>query len=376
MIRFQRFTVALPLLLWAHIVLPFCIHNSVHALSSQSRRDFLAAQGSTMIMASTAFPTTAAADNIDNYQSIVSLFDTNAIQWTGPAWIDSRYRTSTLALGTKNDNAAPPTVSSTIHYPDWIEGYFAIRYKFVAAKFPQGRSVPSLRTAGEGLGSCLSIPNIGYSPPAAHAVRYLQNSKGHVYPDASYNAPRTLETFWPKTKVVAVQINGGGGGGTSSGGSDSPQPVLTPKCFAMGEGCTLQENPNLHMPSSRVVLDFDGPTRRSDSQRQSMDVTLLESFSSGSDDKLLFGTVQTYSQWNAQQELQTFYQQVSTYQKLDTGDVVGKLRVAAFLPKYIQQMDTRKGGSKDDEYNDHKAVAIYDYKVFMKQIDESEAASI
>jgi hypothetical protein len=374
MIRFQRFIVALPLLLWAHIVLPFCIH-SVHALSSQSRRDFIAAQGCTMIMASTAFPTPAAADNNDNYQSIVSLFDTNAIQWTGPAWIDSRYRTSTLALGTNDDNAAPPTVSSTIHYPDWIEGYFAIRYKFVAAKFPQGRSVLSLTTAGAGLGSCLSIPNVGYSPPAAHAVRYLQNPKGHVYPDAAYNAPRTLETFWPQTKVVAVQINGGGGGGSSS--SDSPQPVLTPKCFVTGEGCTLQENPNLQMPSSRVVLGFDGPTRRSDSQRQSMDVALLESCSSGSNDKLLFGTVQTYSQWNAQQELQTFYQQVSTYQKLDTGDVVGKLRVAAFLPKYIQQMDTRRGGSKDDEYyNDHKAVAIYDYKVFMKPIDEMEAASI
>jgi hypothetical protein len=110
-----------------------------------------------------------------------------------------------------------------------------------------------------------------------------------------------------------------------------------------------------------------------------MDVTLLESCSSGSDDKLLFGTVQTCSQWNAQQELQTFYQQVSNYQKLDTGDIVGKLRVAAFLPRYIQQMDTRSRGSnsKDDEYyNDHKAVAIYDYKVFMKPIDEMEAASI
>ena len=65
--------------------------------------------------------------------------------------------------------------------------------------------------------------------------------------------------------------------------------------------------------------------------------------------------------------------------------VVGKIRVAAFLPYYIKERDTtnynKKGGnggstSIRDSYNENEAVAIYDYRFSLNRIDESEAASM
>ena len=60
---------------------------------------------------------------------------------------------------------------------------------------------------------------------------------------------------------------------------------------------------------------------------------------------------------------------------MDDGEISGKIRVAAFLPRYIKEMDTTAGGKADD-YDENEAVAIYDYKVFMKSIDATEAAAI
>lgn len=376
MMHFQRLQICVPLLWWwVQILLAALRIQSTNALSSNSRRNFLASHSHATIIASTSFfsfalPDPAAADNTEGFQIISSLFDSKTIQWTGPSWTASRYRSSTLALGA-NDNAAPVAASGITRYPDWMEGYFEIRYKFISVSFPQGRSVPSLRTAGAGLGSCLSIPNVGYSPSASHALRYLRDPAGLVYPDAAYNAPRTLESFWPQSKVNGVQTDGNRSTRSKSG----QEGGLTPKCFLTGEGCTIQENPNLHYPSSRVVLNYVGPSRRNSSVQQSIDVTLLESsFSSGTttDGMPLFATAQSYSQWNAQQNLQTFYRQVSKHQELENGDILGQIRVAAFLPRYIQQLDT-----KDDvEYNDQESVAIYDYKIFMIPIDATEAGSL
>jgi len=65
---------------------------------------------------------------------------------------------------------------------------------------------------------------------------------------------------------------------------------------------------------------------------------------------------------------------------------MGKIRVAAFLPMYIRDMDSSSSNSGStssnnrleagSDYDEKEAVAIYDYKFFMKGVDETEAASI
>ncbi|CAJ1949665.1 unnamed protein product [Cylindrotheca closterium] len=297
--------------------------------------------------------------------------DLQVLFWSGPTWNESRYRASTLSGYDQNKNAPVPFDSAKITYPGWMKGYWSVKYKFAGADFPQGKKILSLRTAGAGLGTCLVLPNVGYNPPAAHALRFLSNENsdendGFVHGDLAYNLPRRLESFWPESKVLSVQTNGS---------SDSR---MTPKCFVTGDGCAVQDNPKLHWVASRAVVDFEAPTRKSGRQVQSSDVTLLNftspSFAEGNSNSR-FVTVQTYSQFNPSQELQTFYQDHLLLERLkgsDGQDVIsGRIRVAAFLPHYIQQLD-----GADSSYQDTKAVAVYDYKIFMKRIDENEAMSM
>ena len=71
------------------------------------------------------------------------------------------------------------------------------------------------------------------------------------------------------------------------------------------------------------------------------------------------------------QDLQTFYKEVTSLKRLNDS-VDGKTRVAAFLPKYIKNID----GNTEDGYDENEAVAMYDYKFELSSIDDSEAASL
>lgn len=346
------------------------------------------------------------------YRDAMSLLDAKKISWTNqgqrsdnPTWNKSRYRSSSLVSnnvngGNSNSNA-PPT-ATPIFYPEWMEGYWSVNYKFVGALFPQGRQILSLRTAGAGIGTCLSLPNVGYNPPphAAHFLKYncgtfasastsiCTNGSMSVYEDLAYNLPRKFEAFWPQSKVLSVRTNGSLGGRE---GEDPPAhphpPPLTPKCFVTGDGCTHEENPNLHLPASRLIMDFDGPTRRSGRLTQSSDVSLIDGLFGYEDQSNRVGgasqsyaTIKTHSQYNVNQELQTFYKEICSYDRVKPNGtlVTGRIRVAAFLPKYIREMDGGSDGVNraTGDYDENEAVALYDYRVLMKGIDEVEAASI
>lgn len=313
------------------------------------------------------------------------------------SWNKLRYRSSTLG----NNNAAPNTCTP-LFYPDWMDGYWTVNCKFDGASFPQGRSILSLRTAGAGLGTCLSLPNVGYNPPK-HAAHFITNRNKdlpshsnnredtstdslNVFEDLAYNVPRTLETFWPQSKVMSVQTNGlqyrmeSNNFVSPSSTKDISKDDLTVKCFVTGDGCSTNENPNLHLPSTRLVMDFNAPTRRSGRLTQTCDMSLVDQSS-----KLIgtniYTTAKSISQYNVNQELQTFYREFASYEKVGVSDndssmmIIGKRRVAAFLPKYIKVMDNL-GNDNLTIYNDSEAVAIYDYKIVMKRIDENEAANL
>lgn len=371
------------------LVLQLCILSqgicSLSLTDVQNRRHFIV-QGAMVSVASAATSTilpslqnalASEIPQVDNdYRDAVSLLDANTISWTTKPgetllWNKSRYRSSTLS--TNSNNSAPPPSSPTF-YPEWMEGYWSVNYKFNGASFPQGRKILSLRTAGAGLGTCLSLPNVGYNPPA-HSAHFLKSDIGvdkslFVYEDLAYNFPRKFEAFWPQSKVLSVQTNGYRTGHTKE---DEYPPKMSPKCFVTGDGCTKEENKNLNLPASRLVMDFDGPTRRSGRLTQSCDVSLVENSCGLSGDA--YAVTKSYSQFNINQELQTFYKEIASFEKINQNGnmIAGKVRVAAFLPKYIKEFDA---GNDSGDYDENTAVAIYDYKVFMKSIDEIEAASL
>ncbi len=66
---------------------------------------------------------------------------------------------------------------------------------------------------------------------------------------------------------------------------------------------------------------------------------------------------------------QSLYPEITSLQRADD-KIVGKIRVAAFLPRYIKQIG---GGRSGYEYDD-EAVALYNYGMLMKSI-ETEASS-
>jgi hypothetical protein len=370
-----------------------------------NRRDLIF-QGSSMAAAAASVtlflhppPATAATDiptpnnknnnnNDDdyNYNRAMSLLDAKQIDWSSSydkllsrpntLWNSSRYRSSTLSDTTAATMVAAGKDDVT-KYPQWMEGYWSVQYRFQGASFPQGKQILSLRTAGAGLGTCLSLPNVGYNPPAPHAAHYISNGVV-VHEDIAYNIPRKLETFWPQCKVFSIQTDGGG-----------DDKTLSSKCFVTGEGCTKNENPQLHDRTSRYSMDFEAPTRRSGQMTQSWDVTLVQPDSTNksnnnyyglsSSSSSLFSACQTYSQYNVQQDLQTFYKEIISLHQLSDNSVLGKIRVAAFLPNYIKSLDNTQNNGKANievEYDENKAVVIYDYKVLMERIDENQASSI
>jgi hypothetical protein len=275
--------------------------------------------------------------------------------WNGPSWPLARYRASTL----QQSNNQEPAAAEPTFYPDWLEGYHAITYKFDKASFPQGKKILSLRAAGAGLGTCMVLPNVGYNPPV-HATHFLRGGKQDlVYEDLAYNVPRRFEAFWSEAKVLAVQTNG----------NDIVQSNnLGMKCLVSGDGCTSDVNPRLHLPASRVAIDFDAPTRRSGRIIQSTDVTMSKCTTQSFEDAYFVDRI--YSQYNINQDLQTFYKEVTSLQRL--GDSIdGRIRVAAFLPKYIKNIDAN---TAEDQYDENEAVAMYDYKFILSSIDDNEAA--
>ena len=328
------------------LVLITFISSNIHALQiPTSRRGFIAECTAATCLSSSPLPTYAADD-------MASLLDAKTVYWNGPTWSSTRYRASTLQSSTGSQNI--PAATQPTFYPLWLEGYHAIQYKFIGASFPQGRSVLSLRVAGAGLGTCMSLPNVGYNP-SMHAIHFIEDDNRHqaVYEDLAYNTPRRFEAFWPEAKVTAVQTGGG------------------MKCLVSGDGCSLGMNPKLHSPASRVTLEFDAPTRRSGRLIQSTDVTMLNCSTQVSDNG--YYTIKSYSQYNLNQDLQTFYKEITSWRRNKDDEIVGKTRVAAFLPRYVKDMDTNTGRV---EYDENESVALYDYKMKLTNIDEAQAANL
>ena len=337
----------------------------VHSLSclqqSSNRRQFVTSSfGSTCIIISTA-PALADGDEDEN-EEIASLLDAKTMYWNGPSWTAARYRSSTLQQS--SSNYAPPASNNPVFYPTWMEGYHKISYKFKNASFPQGRKILTLRTPGAGLGSCLMLPNIGYNP-SSFPIHFIRNSDAQeVYEDLMYNIPRKFEAFWTQAKVLGVQTN-------QITENDGLSSDLATKCLVTGEGCIA---PNSRPPSTRVAIDFNGPTRGGGRVTQSSDVTMLDSSVQYNGEDTFF-TRKTFSQYNVNQDLQLFYKEVTSLRRKENDVIDGKVRVAAFLPKYIRGMDANSA-SAGDSYDDNEALAIYDYNIVLQTIDETEAAAL
>jgi len=334
--------------------------HSLSCLPKSDRRQFLSEGCSTfasVCIISTAPSPAVASDDRDEHQDVSSLLDAKTIDWNGPSWTAARYRSSTLQQS--SSNYAPPASNSPVFYPTWMEGYHKISYKFKGASFPQGRKILTLRTPGAGLGSCLLLPNIGYNP-SSFPIHFICNSNAQVYEDLAYNVPRTFEAFWTQAKVLGVQTN-------YMMDSNASSNDLSTKCLVTGEGCIA---PNMRPPATRVALDFNGPTRRGGRVTQSTDVTILDSSVQGNVADTYYAA-KTFSQYNVNQDLQLFYREVTSLRRKEIDVIDGKIRVAAFLPKYIRGMDASDG----DSYDDNEAVAIYDYDILLQSIDETEAAT-
>ena len=178
-----------------------------------------------------------------------------------------RYGTSTLL---SSEGSSIPS-ESPLRLPPWLEGTWAATYRFDRVTFPQGkgRDVLTLRVPGAGLGTCLALPNVGYSPRNPFPLRFLASGGGatdaYSYDDIAYNAPRILEAFWTAAKVASVRTDGG------------HSRRLSPPCSVTGEGCSSEKSPYLHLPANRIVLEYDGPTRSGGRRAQTMDVTAMRS---------------------------------------------------------------------------------------------------
>ena len=375
-----------PLRLFHLIVMTSVAVRAVHSLSITtatpiSRHDFFARSGSAAAAtASLNLPFPALADDRGMEEDIRSLLEDKAVFWDGPPFSAARYGTSSL-LASSNDSSNAPAPGHPVVYPGWLAGYHAVKYKFAGASyrlgpitsFPPGRRILSRRTAGAGPGTCLALPHVGYSPPAAHATRFFARDDGDgACEDWAYNIPRRFEAFWPQAKVLAVQTNG-----RADGAGSDRESALSPKCRVTGEGCALSSNPRLHAPASRVSIEFDGPSPRGGRLRQTSDVTLLNHIvQTGADQSCC--VAKAFSQYDTLDDMQTFYREITTLES--SGDepdkIEGRIRVAAFLPTYIRSTDTKDMFGSDDSYDENEAVAIYDYDVFMRRVDETEAASL
>lgn len=357
------------------IVISSLLVVSVYSLTTtlpknnSNRRQFVSGVSSSFASSCIISNAPAVANSNNDNQDILPLLESKTIHWdVSKPWADVRYSSSTLQQSSLD--YAPPASNNPIFYPTWMEGYHTINYKFKGASFPQGRQILTLRTPGAGLGTCLSLPNIGYNPSTfpIHFIRQSRNGQ-EVYEDLAYNVPRIFEAFWPQSKVLSIPTN-------YADRSNRVSNDLTPKCLVTGDGCSVEINPNLHkFPATRLTIDFDGPTRRGGSI-QSIDATMLDTSVQSNIANDSYYTTKTFSQYNMIQDLQLFYKEISSFQRKEEGNVVGKVRVAAFLPKYIQAIDSSGTDSDSiNSYDDNEAVAIYDYNVFIQRIDETEASA-
>jgi len=260
-------------------------------------------------------------------------------------WNRLRYGTSTLIE--KSSNILPESAAFPSTYPKWLEGCWRTKYEYLKASFPQGRNVISVRVPGAGLATCLALPNVGYNP-YPFVQKFLSNGAA-VYEDVAYNIPRKMEAFWSDCKVIAVQ-------------TETKKSGMSPKCCVSGVGCTKAENPSLHLPSTRFVVDFEGPTRSAGRKLQSIDLTLMNASSSRSV-KGSFKLSKQYAQFNVQQDFQTFYKETIILKSTEVSDtpsrIEGLVKVSAFLPR----SKTSGGGQSAITYDDSRAVALYDYSI-------------
>jgi hypothetical protein len=346
----------LPVLLVAMVFLPH-----VFCALVMDRKTFLAHSGSM----STIWISTTNLDR-DVTCSISSQLDAKNVPWStrslesqSPQWNQLRYGSSTLSSA--SSRAPTPSLSAAI-FPSWMSGNWLTTYRISSVSFPQGRDKVTLRIAGAGIGTCLSIPNVGRNP-APFVQRFLSlaadaDEEGS-YEDVAYNCPRRFEAFWTQAKVTSVQI-----GNKKSNTNTDANTFLSPVCYVTGEGCTSLENPLLHAPTTRLVMDFDGPTRRGVSS-QTIDATMVDMntqhTSTMSDNNYI--SSRNYVQYNVKQELQTFYKEIVSVTKVDDTIVKGQLRVAAFLPD-------------PGDHDDAQAVALYDYALNFRRLDEDGAASL
>jgi hypothetical protein len=326
------------------------IADSCSSLIVSDRREFVSSTSSSILstLISSSLDNTAAVDDSRLFRDIQSELDSKTVRWNLPTtdeassivdWSQLRYGSSTLT-----GRARVPTPSSApTRFP--LEGYWLTTYRFQKASYPLGRDKLTLRVPGAGLGTCLALPNVGFNP-SPFATHFTEGG----YEDLAYNAPRRLEAFWPQAKVTSGQ--------TASG------KELSPKCLVTGEGCTTEENSQLHAPSTRLALEFSGPTRSGPSRNQGMDVTLLQC--SSIQKRKAFVCSRSFCQFNIQQDLQTFYKEIISLDSSDAKNVTGRIRVAAFLPS----------SESTSTYDNSLALALYDYNVTLQSIDQAEASRV
>lgn len=327
---------------------------SCQAIIVPTRRAFLAqsSSGATAHFISSNIVTSPSTIDSSPFQIMKSELDAKDVSWNCDStvdWKELRYGSSTL-----KGSRVPPASPSPTYFPPWMAGTWIASYRFSKATFPQGKKKLDLRVPGAGLGTCLALPNIGYNP-SPFVCRYLPSTnKKESYEDAGYNVPRRFEAFWPESKVTSVQIEKNSAG-------------LTPKCFVTGEGCSAVENASLHSPSTRLSMDFSGPTRSGGYLSQTIDVTMVSEDCSRTDQNEFIASRQ-YAQFNINQNLQTFYKEIVYLIRSDSKkEVNGRVRVAAFLP--ITDADLTS-------YDDASAIATYDYEISLKSIPEEEASQI
>jgi hypothetical protein len=320
------------------------------------RKTFLAHSGSAVWISTT---------NLDRDVSVSSQLDAKSVPWSSleqsqsqsPQWNQLRYGSSTLSSAASS-RAPTPSISAAI-FPSWMSGNWLTTYRLSSVSFPQGRDKVTLRVAGAGLGTCLSIPNVGRNP-APFVQRFLSLSvdaadEEGCYEDVAYNYPRRFEAFWTQAKVTSVQTG-------NNQANANTNTLLSPACYVTGEGCTSLENPLLHAPTTRLVMDFDGPTRGGVSS-QAIDATVVDTQHTFTMSDNNYCSSRNYVQYNVKQELQTFYKEIVSLTKVDDGSVKGRLRVAAFLPD-------------PGDHDDSQAVALYDYALNFRCLDEDGAASL
>jgi len=287
-----------------------------------------------------------------------------------------------------------------------MEGHWLCTYKFEGTSFPQGRDKLSLRVPGAGLGTCAALPNVGFNP-APFVQRFVStasstassNNEPVVVEDVAYNLPRKLEGFWPQAKVNSVRVSTEAFARGIA--STSTNTNMSPVCLVTGEGCGIDENPDLHgLHATRCRMEFEGPTRTGGFRSQHLDLSMVDwSATSGTantkdpadvdvdrqrstDYEDEFIVSRTFVQNNVEQELTSYYREFVSFDRQQqqqaqqqqqqppswmpsmlaaqknfppTGLLRGRTRVAAFLP----------GSSQ--------AVALYSYTMKLYSITGEEA---